>query len=346
MTSTRTLAERALEQGEGILRLAPAWVPRDWLVPGNRIKLHPDDRFTYGGDRGGISERWMSSTTQVDNGPSTSPNEGRGYVVFQDGKTTEQFLLRDAIDELKGGLIGDRIWEENGCWPVYSKFFDFQCPLPIHIHHREEHSSLVGEMAKAEAYYFPAQLNNHLGDFPCAFFGLKPGTTKEQVRECLLNFEKGDNRITELSVGYTMELGTGWDTPPGILHAPGSLCTYDPQRATGSQWRTRRGRGPQRPHLIGHTNLARGLRPVRRAVGYSSAWNALEDRLARPSRVLHCECDAELPEHLLTDRLRHDRVHAQDHHGKAVARFTCTRALQSHRIDRNHREHVGWIFDQ
>ena len=232
MASTRTLAERALEQGEGILRLAPAWVPRDWLVPGNRIKLHPDGRFAYGGERGGISERWMSSTTQVDNGPSTTPNEGRSFVVFEDGRTTERFLLRDTISELKGAFIGDRIWDTHARWPMYSKFFDFQCALPIHLHHREEHSNLVGEMAKAEAYYFPQQLNNHLGDFPCAFFGLKPGTTKEQVRECLMNFEIGDNRIKELSVGYTMELGTGWDTPPGILHAPGSLCTYEPQRAT------------------------------------------------------------------------------------------------------------------
>jgi hypothetical protein len=27
-------------------------------------------------------------------------------------------------------------------------------------------------------------------------------------------------------------VGTGWDVPPGILHAPGSLCTYEPQKAS------------------------------------------------------------------------------------------------------------------
>jgi hypothetical protein len=29
-----------------------------------------------------------------------------------------------------------------------------------------------------------------------------------------------------------MELGTGWDIPAGVLHAPGSLCTYEPQGAS------------------------------------------------------------------------------------------------------------------
>ena len=26
-----------------------------------------------------------------------------------------------------------------------------------------------------------------------------------------------------------MELGTGWFTPAGVVHAPGSVCTYEPQ---------------------------------------------------------------------------------------------------------------------
>jgi hypothetical protein len=34
---------RALEEGEGILRLAPCWVPRSFLMPGRRLKLDPYD---------------------------------------------------------------------------------------------------------------------------------------------------------------------------------------------------------------------------------------------------------------------------------------------------------------
>ncbi len=63
-----SLAKKALEQGEGILRLTPTWVPRSFCVPGRRIKLHPDDYYALGGMRGGIDERWFSSTTPAENG--------------------------------------------------------------------------------------------------------------------------------------------------------------------------------------------------------------------------------------------------------------------------------------
>lgn len=227
-----SLAAKALEQGKGILRLAPTWVPRSFCVPGRRIKLHPDDYYVLGGVRGGIDERWLSSTTPAKNGPLTGEHEGLSKVVFQDGDTTEQLLLKDVIDELKGEIIGDRLWDEYKSWPMYSKFFDNMGPLPHHIHHNDEKAALVGQNGKPEAYYFPPQLNNHGGDFPYTFFGITPGTTKEQIKQCLMDFNKGDNKITNFSSAYKLEPGTGWDVPPGILHAPGSLCTYEPQKAS------------------------------------------------------------------------------------------------------------------
>lgn len=226
------IARKALEQGEGILRLAPTWVPRSFCVPGRRIKLHPDDYYVLGGIRGGIDERWLSSTTPAENGPLTGENEGLSAIVYDDNGTEVQFLLKDAVDELKGDLIGSRIWDEYQSWPMYSKFFDNMGPLPHHVHHNDEKAALVGQKGKPEAYYFPPQLNNHGGDFPYTFIGLAPGTTKEQLRECLVNFTKGDNKITNLSQAYRLEPGTGWDVPPGLLHAPGSMCTYEPQKAS------------------------------------------------------------------------------------------------------------------
>lgn len=230
--SVASLAAKALEQGKGVVRLAPNWVPRSFCVPGRRIKLHPDDYYALGGERGGIDERWFSSTTPADNGPLTSPNEGLSFIVFEDGGKTQRFLLRDAVADLKGQLIGSRLWDKYQCWPMYSKFFDNKGALPHHIHHRDEHANLTGQMGKPEAYYFPPQANNYGGDFPYTFFGLAPGTTREQVRQCLVNFIKGDNKITNLSQAFRLEVGTGWDVPPGVLHAPGSLCTYEPQMAS------------------------------------------------------------------------------------------------------------------
>jgi len=230
--SANSIANKALEQGKGIVRLAPNWVPRSFCVPGRRIKLHPDDYYALGGERGGIDERWFSSTTPADNGPLTSPNEGLSFIVFEDGGKIQRFLLRDAVADLKGQLIGSRLWDKYQCWPMYSKFFDNKGALPHHIHHRDEHANLTGQMGKPEAYYFPPQANNYGGDFPYTFFGLAPGTTREQVRQCLVNFIKGDNKITNLSQAFRLEVGTGWDVPPGVLHAPGSLCTYEPQMAS------------------------------------------------------------------------------------------------------------------
>jgi len=229
--SVKAMAERALEQGEGILRLTPTWVPRMFCVPGRRIKLHPNDYYALGMNRGGIDERWFSSTTPADNGPLTSPNEGLSHIALEDGGKTELFLLQDAIEELKDQLIGI-LWKQFGCWPMYSKFFDNQGALPFHIHQDEKHAALVKAKDKPEAYYFPAQANNHGGDFPYTFFGLLPGVTKEQVLDALRAFAKGDNRITDLSAAYKLTPGTGWNVPPGILHAPGSLCTYEPQKAS------------------------------------------------------------------------------------------------------------------
>jgi hypothetical protein len=225
-------AAKALAQGKGILRLAPTWVPRSFCVPGRRIKLHPDDYYVLGGVRGGIDERWLSSTTPAKNGPLTGENEGLSAVVYSEGGKEEQILLIDVIEELKGEIIGDRLWNEYKSWPMYSKFFDNMGPLPHHIHHNDEHAAKIGQLGKPEAYYFPPQLNNHGGDFPYTFFGIAPGTTKEQIKECLMNFTKGDNKITMYSQAFPLIPGTGWDVPPGMLHAPGSMCTYEPQKAS------------------------------------------------------------------------------------------------------------------
>lgn len=195
--------------------------------------MHPDDYYVLGGNRGGIDERWLSSTTPAKNGPLTGVNEGLSPIVFKDGGKEVQILLKDAIDELKDEIIGECLWNKHQSWPMYSKFFDNQFPLPLHVHHRDQHAAALGKKGKPEAYYFPPQLNSHLGELGITFFGLHPETTKAQVAERLAQFASGgDNRITDLSRGYRIRLGTGWDVPAGVLHAPASICTYEPQRAS------------------------------------------------------------------------------------------------------------------
>ena len=216
--------DRAIDAGEGILRLAPAWVPRSFLTPGLRLKLAPQDVYALGVDRGGIDERWFASTTPAAN-PGAPPDEGLSYVVIED----ERFTLRDAVAARGPQLIGQAMWDGYRRWPVYSKFFDNMGPIPHHMHQNTEQAALIGMEGKPESYYFPPQLNAIGNNFPHTYFGLEPGVTKADVRRCLERWNEGDNGILDLSRAYRLKPGSGWLVPPCLLHAPGSLVTYEPQ---------------------------------------------------------------------------------------------------------------------
>ena len=218
------ILDRAMEAGDGLLRLTPTWVPRSFLHPGRRLKLHTDDLYAYGAERGGIDERWFGSTTEAAN-EGRVWHEGLSFVSFEG----ELFTLRDAVAEAGARLIGTAIWEKYNRWPIYSKFFDNMGPIPHHMHQGFEDAALVGQEGKPESYYFPPQYNNVDNNFCYTFMGLEPGTTKAQIRTCLEDWNKGDNGILDLSKAYRLKRGTGWLIPPGVLHAPGSLCTYEPQ---------------------------------------------------------------------------------------------------------------------
>ena len=222
--NVRSTVDAALEQSGGLLRLAPNWVPRSFLHPGKRLKLHPDDLYALGVNRGGIDERWFASTTEAAN-DNRREDEGLSYVVFGN----KRLQLRDAVAECGADIVGKAIWKKYKRWPVYSKFFDNMGPIPHHMHQHAKHAKLVGREGKPEAYYFPPQHNNVGNNFPYTFFGLNPGVTKAQVRKCLENWNCGDNGLLDLSQAYRLQPGSGWLVGPGILHAPGSLCTYEPQ---------------------------------------------------------------------------------------------------------------------
>src|SRR5213083_1320189 len=117
--NTKSKVEAELSRTGGLLRLAPNWVPRSFLQPGLRIKLHPDDTYAYGANRGGIDERWFASTTEAAN-EGRVPDEGLSYISFKG----QRFLLRDAVAEAGDRLIGKTMFKKYARWPVYSKFFD------------------------------------------------------------------------------------------------------------------------------------------------------------------------------------------------------------------------------
>src|SRR5689334_731033 len=135
----------ALNAGEGILRLAPAWVPRSFMVPGGRLRLHPDDLYALGAHRGGINERWFASTTNASNGPGTPADEGLSYVRHSDGT---RVLFKALVEQGGDLLLGADVMRREGGWNLLCKFFDNLGPIPHHLHQNDGFAKLVGQKGK------------------------------------------------------------------------------------------------------------------------------------------------------------------------------------------------------
>ena len=118
----------AFERGQGVLRLAPTWVPRALLRPGGRLRLHPNDLYALGGQRGGIDERWLASNVVADNGPGTPADEGLSYV------------------EMDGDCVPLREFTGDS-WQVLCKLFDNAVPIPLHVHPNDAQASMRASAA-------------------------------------------------------------------------------------------------------------------------------------------------------------------------------------------------------
>ena len=92
------ILDKALQDGNGILRCEPAWVARNFLPPGRRLGLEEAEYEM--GERGFICERWLCSVTHADNaiGPE---DEGQSYLDLESG---ERMTLKEAL-EIGGGKI-------------------------------------------------------------------------------------------------------------------------------------------------------------------------------------------------------------------------------------------------
>jgi len=170
----RPQIQSVIDSGGGVLRLEPCWVPRSFMHPGRRLRLHPDDLYAFGAHRGGINERWFSSTTNADNGPGTPADEGLSYARLPTG---QRLLLKAAVDAAGDLLLGAATMEREKGWNLLCKFFDNMGPIPHHMHQRDEHAQKVGRRGKPEAYYFPPPYHQTINIFPYASMGHESGTT-------------------------------------------------------------------------------------------------------------------------------------------------------------------------
>lgn len=215
--------ESAVAAAQGVLRLDPALVARDWLPPGRRLGLDPEAYDL--GERGFVCERWLGSTTRADNriGPD---DEGISFIRNPDGS---RLSLAEAVATAPEVVLGAEYARGHRGLDRLAKIFDYGARIPFHIHPPADQAALVGRNSKDEAYYFPPGVD--LGEHPETFYGLHPWLTREAHREALLPYLErwDDDSILENAFAYLQVPEQGFLIHSGILHAPGTALTIELQ---------------------------------------------------------------------------------------------------------------------
>jgi hypothetical protein len=219
----RKIVENGLAKSNGILRLDPAWVARDFLPPGRRLGLKEGEYEV--GERGWISERWIGSTTKADNrvGP---PDEGLSYIALEGD---ERITLQEAVQVAGPAIMGEAYAKTHKGLGRLAKIYDFGARIPYHLHQMKKDAALVGANPKEEAYYFPEDVP--LGPHPETFFGVHPYIAEQEQYDILLPYlvEWKDDMILRHSRAYLLVPGEGFHLPSGVLHAPGTALTIELQ---------------------------------------------------------------------------------------------------------------------
>ena len=219
----RKLVEHAIEQGNGILRLSPAWVARNFLASGRRMGL-PETAYDVG-PRGTLAERWLAATNQADNEISVE-DEGLAYIDMDGQKT---ITLKEAVESNGAAIMGREYARTHEGLGRLAKIFDYADRLPYHVHQMKKDADRVGRKPKEEAYYFPEGVD--MGIHPETFFGVHPWIADQKQYDVLLPYlvEWNSDRILKHSRAYLQIAGEGFHLPAGYLHAPGSALTIELQ---------------------------------------------------------------------------------------------------------------------
>ncbi len=223
MSDSKALAESLVGKANGILRLEPAWVARDFLPPGKRLGLK-DEEYNAG-ERGFICERWLGSITHADNavGPE---DEGLSYIQAEGD---ERITVRDAVAAQPELMMGSDYAKTHSNLGRLVKIYDFGARIPYHLHQMPEHAKLVGRNSKDEAYYFLDDVP--MGPHPETFFGVHPYIAEQKKYEILLPYMEDwdSDLILRHAYAYLNVAGEGFFLPSGIPHAPGTALTLELQ---------------------------------------------------------------------------------------------------------------------
>lgn len=105
------------EELQGILRLIPIFVPRRFSAPGRRLRLHPDDYFALGTERGAIKERWFSSVITCVNCPDNKKMDVDYVLSLMDWKKNVDPHYKKTFYRPPLAAGSGKAWQEK--WITY-----------------------------------------------------------------------------------------------------------------------------------------------------------------------------------------------------------------------------------
>ena len=156
---------------------------------------------------GPIGEAWLLSDrndhpSRVANGPL------KGRTIGQ--------LLKQSPEQLLGKLAG-----RFRRFPLLLKFLDARDTLSVQVHPSDRQTKYIpaGESGKTEAWVVL-----ETGTESRIYAGLKPGTTKDNLRQALANGTVADHLAC-----FTPKLGDGIFIPAGTVHSLGDVVVFEVQ---------------------------------------------------------------------------------------------------------------------
>lgn len=224
MSDIREVVKKYIEENDGILKLRPAWIARDFLVGGHRLGLKEEDYDC--GERGEIIERWFCSDTHAVN-TIDIPTEGFSELEIPGYKIT----MPEALAVCKEEILGEEYAKNHDGFGRLIKIYDYKTRLFMHIHQRQQDLNTQGKTSKDEAYHF---LDAPMGDHPETFFGVHQYIVEKNLQydifmPMLVNWNGDDASMLKHSRAFHQAPGEGFYLDSGILHAPGTALTMEIQ---------------------------------------------------------------------------------------------------------------------
>lgn len=224
MSEIREVVKKYIEEQDGILKLRPAWIARDFLEGGHRLGLKEEEYDC--GERGEIIERWFCSDTHAVN-TIDIPTEGFSELEIPGYKIT----MPEALAACKEEILGEEYAKNHDGFGRLIKIYDYKTRLFMHIHQRQQDLNTQGKTSKDEAYHF---LDAPMGAHPETFFGVHQYIVEKNLQYDLFlpmleNWNGDDVSMLKHSRAFQQAPGEGFYLDSGILHAPGTALTMEIQ---------------------------------------------------------------------------------------------------------------------